>query len=246
MSSSQKYSGFSNIPGGILLLAAFLFCSAPTGLAAEETNLEVSETESSLTEIESAKKNDSTSEKLPCRGLKPINNLDELLYQFYINLDSDCLFKMSAEELEKIWDIEILVTGFIKPEEYPCLRESSDFNKKPYRSEKDAFSLEIRHQAHTPDINEFQIVITSEYYEKHATLFPDGRFPKYLPEPKKLWHKGGAFKDPYKPPLVEPRSPVRPGKYWMHYVWPYWKNSEEPSHRIMLKGYYGVTEVLIN
>ena len=44
----------------------------------------------------------------PCKGLKPYNNLDELLYQFYINLDSDCLFKMPVAELEKTWDIKIL------------------------------------------------------------------------------------------------------------------------------------------
>lgn len=29
-----------------------------------------------------------------CTNLKEIHNLDELLYQFYINLDSDCLFTM--------------------------------------------------------------------------------------------------------------------------------------------------------
>ena len=42
-----------------------------------------------------------------CKELKPFNNLDELLYQFYVNLVSDCLFDMPVEELQTIWHIQI-------------------------------------------------------------------------------------------------------------------------------------------
>ena len=117
-----------------------------------------------------------------CKGLKPYNNLDELLYQFYINLDDDCLFNMPVEELEKIWDTNILSYDRRKKgETITQMRANPVFLDKLYESEKDAFYLE--HDTFGPI--SFHVFITKEYYEKHATLFPDGSFPKLLPEPKK-------------------------------------------------------------
>lgn len=42
-----------------------------------------------------------------CQNFKKINDVDDLLYQMYRNLDSDCLFKMPVEELSAIWGIPI-------------------------------------------------------------------------------------------------------------------------------------------
>ena len=108
----------------------------------------------------------------PCKGLKPYNNLDELLYQFYINLESDCLFEMPIDELEEAWGIKILSSGLIF---------DSNFYYKPYKSEKDAFYVSISNRG--GGMIDFKINITKDYYDKFATLFPDGNFPKLLPEP---------------------------------------------------------------
>ena len=70
-----------------------------------------------------------------CKSLKPFDNIDELLYQFYINLDSDCLFTTPLAELEKAWDIKIDSQERIDAGQY----DINDFYKKPYKSEKDAF-----------------------------------------------------------------------------------------------------------
>lgn len=70
-------------------------------------------------------KNDRTA---PCRGLKPYKDIEDLLYQIYINLDSDCLFVMPIQELDEIWDTDIWGIDFQKKtkktleelEEQPC------------------------------------------------------------------------------------------------------------------------------
>ena len=123
----------------------------------------------------------------PCKGLKPYNNLDELLYQFYINLDSDCLFTMPVEELEKAWDTKIYYIQTKIPHQTKAMRDeflaqyySSDFFGKPYKSEKDTFYIEIIKSDPTKN-NSFHLAITKDYQEKHGTLFPDGNFPKLLP-----------------------------------------------------------------
>lgn len=83
MSSQQKISESTfKVNGTLLLITALLFWTVPGSLRAEEILLE-----------------DSDVITAPCKELKPYNNIEELLYQFYINKDSDCLFNMSAAEL---------------------------------------------------------------------------------------------------------------------------------------------------
>jgi hypothetical protein len=121
----------------------------------------------------------SAAQAAPCKGLKPYNNLDELLYQFYINLDSDCLFMMSTTELEKIWGITILDDERFKPINYYPLSET-EFYFKPYKSEKDAFYVEsIQPNDYT---HIFRLRATKEYLEKKQFFFYGGKMPKLLPE----------------------------------------------------------------
>ncbi|MDR2945795.1 MAG: hypothetical protein LBV79_03510 [Candidatus Adiutrix sp.] len=142
----------------------------------------------------------SAAQTAPCKGLKPYNNIDELLYQFYINLDSECIFEMPLEELEKIWGVKILDSERAKPHNYYPLSET-DFGNKPYRSEKDAFYIELiktypmNYHAGRNDINlgtsggyvafngdivEFEGTVTTTflirttkgYYEKYGEVLP--------------------------------------------------------------------------
>ena len=43
-----------------------------------------------------------------CKNLRPVHNLEDLLLQLQHNLDSDCIFRMSARELSDAWKITVL------------------------------------------------------------------------------------------------------------------------------------------
>ena len=163
----------------LILIIALLLCAVSADAQAEEPSVKVIAP--------------------PCKDLKPFNNVDELLYQFYINLDSDCLFVMPKEELEEIWGIKILLfnpgeKNREKINEYYKLRGSADFYNKPYETERDSFYLEI-----TPDLenlNSFTIHITNQYRIFNRTLFPDGNIPKLLPKAETHFN----------PHLVDPKT----------------------------------------
>ncbi|MDR2947148.1 MAG: hypothetical protein LBV79_10450 [Candidatus Adiutrix sp.] len=147
----------------LFLLAFALACPAPARAAEEEAI--------------------SAAQAAPCKGLKPYNNIDELLYQFYINLDSDCLFEMSTAELEEAWGIKILDEERFKPINYYPLSET-EFYYKPYKSEKDAFYVEITSsESNQYGAKTFTIRATEDYFEKYGTFFPDEELPTTLPVP---------------------------------------------------------------
>lgn len=171
----QKRGGPSFRLSGILLLILTLQLCCVLATADAEETIPVTPDEPGST----------------CKGLKPYNNIDELLYQFYINLDSDCLFEMSTAELEKVWNIKILDDERVKPKNFYPLSETEFFNK-PYKIEKDAFYMERTIADPNPTssmwwapINKFRLKPTNEYFEKHGPLFPDGDWPKLLPESNK-------------------------------------------------------------
>jgi len=157
--------------GMLLLGAMLLICSPSSVLRADET-------------VSATSSEDST----PCKGLKPYNNLDELLYQFYINLENDCLFEMPTSELEKIWGIKILDEERAKPKNYYPLSETEFFNK-PYRTEKDAFYIELTRNERNglnreyQAVNRFKLKITKEYAAKHGSLLHNEKLPRLLPFP---------------------------------------------------------------
>ena len=127
-----------------------------------------------------------------CIGLRPYNNLDELLYQIYINLGSDCLFTMPVSQLEQIWDTKILSLEETTSGKYFQIWSGSDFYKKPYKSEKDAFFVEKRANEKF-NRTDFHIIITDDYLKKYGTLFPDGKFPKQLPVPLRTWSHSAVY-----------------------------------------------------
>lgn len=174
----RKYGwSFFKLSGMLLLAAALLLCSISVTTAAEETVPPTSKAEEDV----------SNTKTVPCKGLKPFNNIDELVYQFYINLESDCLFEMSIAELEDVWGIKILDDERVKPKNFYPLSETEFFNK-PYKTDKDAFYIE-RIQGETKaayakkpiPINKFTLKPTNEYFESYGALFPDGQLPKLLP-----------------------------------------------------------------
>ena len=184
--------------------------------------------------------NFSNAESPVCKELKKINNLDELLYQFYINLDSDCLFTMPVEQLEEIWGIKIDVKG----------NSYMDFQGKPYKSDRDLFYVE----KYTRGIGEnlitgFIIKPTHEVYKKFGTLFPEGNFPKLLPPPiikeDPPPHYPAALIVEGKPEFVFP--PEKFPKHFKSYKWShsyYWLNSQHSKDSgIMYMSTYSTASV---
>jgi len=217
---AKRGGRFLSLSGALLLAAALALCAVQAAAAEEAV---------------------SDPKTAPCKGLKPYNNLDELLYQFYINLDSDCLFKMPVEELEKIWGIKILNEERANPETYSTFSEL-EFYDKPYKSEKDAFFVgTFRGKDNT---NVFWVNITKKYFEKYATLFPDGNFPKLIPEPLKKSYVWRPSIRPSGHPFRMPEKPRNQGVYRMTNYKYYWLNSNRTS-MIYLRGIYGVTGVTI-
>ena len=72
-----------------------------------------------------------------CKGLKPINSIDDLLYQIYINFDNDCLSEKTVEKMEEIWGIKIL--SYKKMKEEP-----------PYKAYAQSFKSFCLHQGGDP------------------------------------------------------------------------------------------------
>jgi len=147
---AERGGRFLSLSGTLLLAAALALCAVQAAAAEEVV---------------------SDPKTAPCKGLKPYNNLDELLYQFYINLESDCLFEMPTAELEEAWDVKILDKERAKSENYYPLSETEFYNK-PYKSERDAFYIEKG--------TWFYIKITKEYYDRYGSLFPSGAPPKLI------------------------------------------------------------------
>ena len=214
---------------GMLLVAMLLICSPSPELQAEEAD--------SATSSEAS---------APCKGLKPYNNLDELLYQFYINLDSDCLFSLPVAELEKIWDNKILSSERAESKQYSKLRMSSEFEYKPYESEKDAFYVEIIQGRVAPRNgfypHTFEIKITKEYLEKYGSLFPDRNYPRLLPKPSidssPMYGMGFLLDEPR--PRQRKPGDIQPGKRY------YWLHSAEPAHIIDILSWDGrIREITI-
>ena len=161
-----------------------------------------------------------------CADLKKVNNLDEMLYQFYVNLDSDCLFTMPMSELEKAWGIKIMSLERLQPGQTVTeLRDSVDFRGKPYHSEADAFYIQAsRFENRTKS---FVIYITEAYYQAHATLFPEGNYPRLLPEPikKRLDRPPHGYISPDDEPLPFPKTPGVYNRYYFYY----WLNSDKTN-----------------
>lgn len=119
--------------------------------------------------------------------LKKVNNLDELLYQLYSYLDSDCLFTMQLTDMEKVWGIKLLSREHLALEEKTeDLRNSSYFAGKPYRSEIDAFNVQVSRRENKTIA--FNIYITKANDRAQVTLFPMGNYRILLPEPIKHVH----------------------------------------------------------
>lgn len=144
MSLNQKAGRlFFMITGMLMLVAALLVWGGP---AMEEESLPAP------AEVAFDAKS------APCKGLKAFNNLDELLYQLHINLESDCLYKMDPKELAKIWRIPTII--------HSNTRGSLIEERAPAEGDHDYLRLNVFKKDDGPIIN--QISIQTNYSKGSA------------------------------------------------------------------------------
>lgn len=153
----------------VLLAAIFLFFANPV-LAINENVLEPQST--------------------VCIGLKSFKNMEELVYQIYTNLDTDCLFKMEPRELADIWQIPIIIVyknGDFSRERRPASLGAHDhLHFAVYETDGD------------PYIDYFRIVPANGVSVDSDPFFPGKDYLGLLPKPLICGH---TFKN-----LVWPNS----------------------------------------
>ena len=153
-----------------------------------------------------------------CRGLHKVKDIDDLLLQMHSNLDSQCLFKIPVEILEKIWYLPIIDSG-----DFYALPDSE---KELIQKENNVF---IQRDIH----NSFCYIVVSDevYISKRiqAKEPPYKRFPKNLPPPRQEEFNFAGHS------VIRIRS-LGDEKYYRQFVMYYWLGQEKLPNMPILIG----------
>lgn len=124
-----------------------------------------------------------------CKNLHKVVDIDDLLKQMYDNIDSDCLFNIPTNELEKIWKIKIFDYDYNKIKTYndgqKIFQEINQFSNKQ-QSLYIMRTLNIDKSTIKNKDDEFIIYSTNRYgsYSIFEGSFTEEKFPYHLPKPK--------------------------------------------------------------
>lgn len=116
-----------------------------------------------------------------CKNLDKVDDIDDLLFQFYSNIDNQCLFEMPTEELEKIWGIRVL--------DYVDLsfEEKSQLNVEFKNIKRNEEGIFIAKENYEQSIPAFHIHLADKYRKKNngwGGSVGKGQYPKLLPSPE--------------------------------------------------------------
>ncbi|WP_347484336.1 hypothetical protein ABFV80_002081 [Vandammella animalimorsus] len=136
-----------------------------------------------------------TMKHISCKNLEKIKDIDDLLYQMHSNLDSQCLFKIPAKDLESIWGIRVFGgdTHIDWSDSTTAMMRATEIREY---SEKEN-SLYIIRQIYFDDKNkekgEIIIGATIAYRANHngglgGSLSTASHFPTRLPPPNSIDH----------------------------------------------------------
>ncbi len=118
----------------------------------------------------------------PCKNLKKVTSQDDLFGQIYETaLKDSCLFKMTAEELQDIWEIPV-VEFFTNVDEYNENIKNNEFYINNELTSPIGLFIE-KHPYKNGHI--FIIHMTDSYKNEYMTFFPEGVFAKISPESDK-------------------------------------------------------------
>lgn len=118
-------------------------------------------------------------EEKGCKNLGKVTDIDNLLYQFYSNIDSQCLFEIPTQELQKIWAVRIY--------DYTDLTLDENIALNKERNEimiKTPNMLIVSKTEFKGDIT-FHVFMGEKYNQKGwGGSIGNGDFPKLLPTPE--------------------------------------------------------------
>jgi len=156
---AERGGRFLSLSGALLLAAALALCAVQAA-AAEEAVQELKTT--------------------PCGHIKPFKDADELMYQLYLSLEDDCLFKMDPKELSKIWGIPTLE---ISDRRKPIGNHYSKEVREPLPGDHAHLFFSVGYSPDYPHMSGFYLrrVNTNDY--DNYPFFSDNEYPKLLPEP---------------------------------------------------------------
>ena len=184
--------------------AIILACSiALCACSPEQTNQQSGNTDSSPATIKKA--------KARCMNtLHHVSNRDDLIKQmFETALEDDCLYHFTSAELEKIWGIPVFDYVQVDPMMLPI---------PPNKDIESPIGLYVV-KNEVPAGATFRIEMTLSELNKHFSIFPEGRFPSILPQPKSFALNEAALRHPptYIPPYqLPPQAKIKAGRkyYW--------------------------------
>lgn len=132
-----------------------------------------------------------------CRSvLRKVENRDDLIKQMYETaFKNNCLYEISAEELQKTWGI-------------PVFASAPDPKKVDTPLGMYVVKAEPGYQTN------FYIALTGSALEKQKTLFPEMNFPSFLPKPRKAKIPENAH--PEVIPFTSAQGQIKSG---YHYFW---------------------------
>ena len=144
------------------------------------------------------------------KTLHKVTSRDDLIGQmFETALENDCLYHFTSAELEKIWGIPVADYIQVDPLWLPV---------PPNKDIESPIGLYVV-KNEVPAGATFRIEMTLSELEKHFSIFPEGRFPSILPQPKSFALNEAALRHPptYIPPYqLPPQAKIKAGRkyYW--------------------------------
>ena len=144
------------------------------------------------------------------KKLHQVKNRDDLIAQmFETALEDDCLYHFTSAELEKIWGIPVFDYVQVDPMMLPI---------PPNKDIESPIGLYVV-KNEVPAGATFRIEMTLSELNKHFSIFPEGRFPSILPQPKSFALNEAALRHPptYIPPYqLPPQAKIKAGRkyYW--------------------------------
>lgn len=112
-----------------------------------------------------------------CQNLYQVIDIDDILKQMYDNIDSDCLFKMPANELEKIWGIKVFDLNTLTEPRVTIEKFAQSYQ-----------ALYVTRHTSSSGITSLKVLSSYPTYSLGGS-FVYGRFPYYLPPPKIYKHE---------------------------------------------------------
>ena len=144
------------------------------------------------------------------KKLHQVKNRDDLIGQmFETALENDCLYHFTSADLEKIWGIPVFDYVQVDPMMLPI---------PPNKDIESPIGLYVV-KNEVPAGATFRIEMTLSELNKHFSIFPEGRFPSILPQPKSFALNEAALRHPptYIPPYqLPPQAKIKAGRkyYW--------------------------------